>query len=155
MDLDDNYKNWISSLKDKIRSAQIKAALSVNEQMIMLYWDIGKSIVEKQKEHNWGSKIVEQMALDLKRELPDTNGFSRTNLFAMRKFYLFYADSQLVRQIGGQIQNADFENNTIVQQTAGLIQSDENQIVHPVGGQLDSFTILCRIPWKHHITVLS
>lgn len=137
MNLDINYKNWISALKDKIRSAQIKAALSVNEQMIMLYWDIGKSIVDQQQEHNWGSKIVEQMALDLKRELPDTNGFSRTNLFAMRKFYLFYTDSQLVRQLGG------------------LIQSDENLIVHPDGGQLHSNSILCKIPWKHHITILS
>jgi len=155
MNLDINYKNWISALKDKIRSAQIKAALSVNEQMIMLYWDIGKSIVDQQQEHNWGSKIVEQMALDLKRELPDTNGFSRTNLFAMRKFYLFYTDSQLVRQLGGLIQNADFENNIIVQQPAGLIQSDENLIVHPDGGQLHSNSILCKIPWKHHITILS
>jgi predicted nuclease of restriction endonuclease-like (RecB) superfamily len=140
MNLDTNYKNWITSLKDKIRSAQIKAALSVNEQMIMLYWDIGKSIVEKQQEHNWGSKIVEQMAQDLKRELPDTNGFSRTNLFAMRKFYLFYAASQLVQQLGEQIQNTDIENNTIVQQVAG---------------QLEKNDMLCRIPWQHHITIIS
>lgn len=137
MDFDDNYKSWIVSLKDKIRSAQIKAALSVNEQMIILYWDLGKSIVEKQQEHNWGSKIVEQIALDLKRELPDTNGFSRTNLFAMRKFYLFYADSELV------------------QQAAGLIQSNEIEIVHQLGGQLQQHTILCKIPWKHHVTIIS
>lgn len=105
MNLDTNYKNWISTLKDKIRSAQLKAALSVNEQMLMLYWDIGKSIIEKQKEYNWGSKVVELMATDLKRELPDTNGFSRTNLFAMRKFYLFYKDNldTIVHQDGGQL----------------------------------------------------
>jgi predicted nuclease of restriction endonuclease-like (RecB) superfamily len=131
MNLDINYKNWIASLKDKIRSAQIKAALSVNEQMIILYWDIGKSIFEKQQEHNWGSKIVEQMALDLKRELPDTNGFSRTNLFAMRKFYLFYANSELV------------------QQAAGLIQNNEILIVHQLGGQLNQNAILFKIPWKN------
>ncbi len=159
MNLDTNYKNWISDLKNKIRTAQIKASLSVNEQMIMLYWEIGKSIVEKQQEYNWGSKIVEQMALDLKRELPDTNGFSRTNLFAMRKFHLFYSDSQLVHQVGGLIQNTDFENNTIIQQVAGQIENttinSNNKLVHPDGGQLHSNSILCKIPWKHHITILS
>ena len=159
MNLDTNYKNWISDLKNKIRTAQIKASLSVNEQMIMLYWEIGKSIIEKQQEHNWGSKIVEQMAIDLKRELPDTNGFSRTNLFAMRKFYLFYVDSELVHLPVGLIQNTDFENNIIVQQAVGQLEKSStesnNELVHPVGGQLDSNFILCKIPWGHHITILS
>ena len=160
MNLDDNYKNWISSLKDKIRSAQIKAALSVNEQMIMLYWDIGKSIIEKQQEHNWGSKIVEQMALDLKRELPDTNGFSRTNLFAMRKFYLFYASSKLVQQLGGQLEKIPLEgNNELVQQLVGQLEKipleDNNELVHQLGGQLEINSILFKIPWKHNLTILS
>ena len=137
MSLDSNYIEWIIALKDKIRSAQIKAALSVSEQMIRLYWDIGKSIVEKQKEHNWGSKIIENMAKDLKSELPDTNGFSRTNLFAMRKFYLFYVDSELV------------------QQPAELLNNNKNLIIHQLGGQLELNTVLCKIPWKHHITILS
>ncbi|MCU0328446.1 MAG: PDDEXK nuclease domain-containing protein [Chitinophagales bacterium] len=140
MGLDNNYIEWITTLKDKIRSAQIKASLSVNEQLIMLYWEIGKSIVEKQQEHNWGSKIIENMAKDLKRELPETNGFSRTNLFAMRKFYLFYAASKLVEQPSGLIQHTDIENNTIVQQPAG---------------QLEINSVLCKIPWWHHQIILS
>ena len=86
MNLDENYKIWLKSLKEKIRAAQIKASIAVNEEMMLLYWDIGKSIFEKQNQFSWGSKVVEHMAKDLKRELPDTNGFSRTNLFAMRKF---------------------------------------------------------------------
>lgn len=160
MNLDDNYKNWIASLKDKIRSAQIKAALSVNEQMIMLYWDIGKSIIEKQQEHNWGSKIVELMATDLKRELPDTNGFSRTNLFAMRKFYLFYATSKLIYQDSKQLENSSLEiNSEIVQQAAGQLEitpfEGDNELVHQLGGQLEQNSILFKIPWKHNLTILS
>lgn len=155
MILDTDYKNWISSLKDKICSAQIKAALSVNEQMIMLYWEIGKSIVEKQNEHNWGSKIVAQMAVDLKQELPDTNGFSRTNLFAMRKFYLFYADYELVHPVSGLMQNIDFNNNTIVQQAAGRIENNKNLIVQQAAGLLQIDTLLCKIPWWHHNVILS
>jgi predicted nuclease of restriction endonuclease-like (RecB) superfamily len=155
MNLDTNYKNWISDLKNKIRTAQIKAALSVNEQMIMLYWEIGKNIVEKQQEYNWGSKIVEQMAIDLKRELPDTNGFSRTNLFAMRKFYLFYKDCEIVHQGDGQFKTNDFQDNRNVLQPAGLIQNNEILIVHQLGGQLEQNSILFKIPWKQHVTIFS
>lgn len=155
MDLDINYKDWITSLKDKIRSAQIKAAIAVNEQMIMLYWEIGKSIVEKQQEHNWGSKIVEEMAKDLKRELPDTNGFSRTNLFAMRKFYLFYKDCEIVHHVDRQFKTIDFQDNKVLQQPAGLIQNNKILIVHQLGGQLEQNSILFKIPWKHHVTIFS
>ncbi|MCC5917059.1 MAG: DUF1016 family protein [Cryomorphaceae bacterium] len=139
--MDKAYLDWIQDLKAKIRSAQIKASIAVNEEMLMLYWDIGKSIVEKQNQFGWGSKIIEQMAKDLKRELPDTNGFSRTNLFAMRKFYLFYKDSELVQQLGGQFEE--------------LAKSKENlELVHQVGGQLPPTCILCKIPWRHHVVIL-
>jgi predicted nuclease of restriction endonuclease-like (RecB) superfamily len=119
--MDKTYIDWIQSLKQKIQSAQIKASIAVNDALIILYWEIGKSIVEKQNEYSWGSKVVEQVAKDLKRELPNTNGFSRTNLFAMRKFYLFYKDAELV---------------------------------HQLGGQLTSTSLLCNIPWRHHVAIL-
>lgn len=133
--MDISYLNWIQDLKKRIRSAQLKASIAVNEEMLMLYWDMGKSILEKQNQFTWGSKIVEQMAKDLKRELPDTNGFSRTNLFAMRKFYLFYSGTEIVHQVGGQL-----SNNEIVQQAAG---------------QLSKESILCKIPWRHHVAIMS
>jgi len=138
MVLNEEYKNWINSLKEKIRSTQIKASLSVNEHLILLYWEIGKSIVEKQLKFDWGSKIVEQMAKDLKRELPDTNGFSRTNLFAMRKFYKFYRD------FASLTTNPFLENK----------QQNKMELVHQLGGQLEPTSILCKIPWKHHVTIM-
>jgi predicted nuclease of restriction endonuclease-like (RecB) superfamily len=106
-----NYINWIQELKLRISSAQLKASIAVNEEMIILYWDIGRSIVEKQHSFAWGSKVVEMVAADLKRELPDTNGFSRSNLFAMRKFYLFYRDSSLVRQPAGRFGKRNIERS--------------------------------------------
>lgn len=144
--MDKEYKIWLINLKDKIRSAQLKASVAVNEQMIMLYWDIGKSIVEKQDVHQWGSKIIEQMAKDLKNELPETNGFSRTNLFAMRKFYLFYKDDTIVHQLGGQLENE------LVQQPAGQLENSE--LVHQLGGLITEQSLLCKIPWQHHVTIL-
>lgn len=140
--MDTSYKTWIQELKQRIRAAQVKAAVSVNEQMIMLYREIGKSIVEKQSENQWGSKIIQQMAIDLKNELPDTHGFSRTNLFAMRKFYLFYKDyDNLLPQYNSSGSDfGGFLENELVQQPVGLI-SRQN--------------LLCRIPWGHHIVIMN
>lgn len=98
------YTDWLKEVKTKIKSAQIKAALSANSEMIALYWDIGKSITEKQEYNHWGSSVVERLSKDLKREFPEMSGFSRTNLFAMRQFYLFYKNSsELVQQLVGLI----------------------------------------------------
>ncbi|NEN22262.1 DUF1016 domain-containing protein [Cryomorpha ignava] len=135
------YTDWIEYLKQKIKSAQLKASIAVNEELLRLYWDIGKSIVEKQEAFAWGSKIVEQMAKDLKRELPDTHGFSRTNLFAMRKFYSFYKHQDMVQPTNEQIKNTDIRENI--------------QLVHQAGGQLPADSILCKIPWRHHVAIMS
>jgi predicted nuclease of restriction endonuclease-like (RecB) superfamily len=154
------YKNWIIELKQRIRSAQLKASIAVNEEMIRLYWDIGKSIAEKQKAFGWGSKVVEMAAADLKRELPDTNGFSRTNLFEMRKFYLFYSKNQIVHQAAGQLQIELRETeNEAVNNTAEQFENEqyriENEIVHQADGQLDKESILTKIPWQHHVVILN
>ncbi|REG87084.1 PDDEXK nuclease domain-containing protein [Algoriphagus antarcticus] len=158
--MDKTYIDWIESLKQKIKSAQLKASIAVNEEMIRLYWDIGKSIVEKQESFAWGSKVVEQLAKDLKRDLPDTNGFSRTNLFAMRKFYSFFKESELIHQAGGQVRIGDFsESSSIVQQDVGQIENTgsnlNNPIVQQAVGQLTPNSVLCKIPWGHHIVILN
>lgn len=156
--MDKKYLQWIQELKQKINAAQLKASVAVNEEMILLYWDIGKSIVEKQTAFSWGSKVVEMLAADLKRDLPDTKGFSRSNLFAMRQFYLFYKDSLIVHQPRGQLRNEiQGTGNEIVQQPAGLFQSRDvqNKIVHQAGGQLPKESVLTKIPWRHHVAILN
>ena len=110
----ESYSIWIKQLKDKIQRAQLRASFSVNTQLILLYWEIGESIVQKQIENQWGSKIVEKMAKDLKMGMSETNGFSRSNLFAMRKFYLFYKDSHL----------ALISENELVQQLVGRLRKE-------------------------------
>lgn len=94
----------MNSIKVQIHQVQIKATLSVNSELINLYWAIGKSIVEKQKFKNWGNSVVEKLSNDLKSQLENVNSFSRTNLFAMRQFYQFYkSHSEKVPQLVGQI----------------------------------------------------
>jgi len=85
------YSEWIKLLKSKIHTARTQVALSINSQVIELYWEIGKDITEKQKKSNWGSKFIEQTAIELKHEFPEIKGLSRRNLYAMKQWYTFYA----------------------------------------------------------------
>lgn len=85
------YRNWITVLKTKIHAARVKVALSVNTQLIELYWDLGKAISDKFISANWGSKVIEQISLDLKHEFPELKGFSRRNLYAIKQWYQFYS----------------------------------------------------------------
>lgn len=94
------YREFLNELKGKIRNAQLKAAIPASRELIQLYWDIGKDIVEKQEKEGWGSKILERMATDLQHEFPGVEGFSRANIFRMRAFYLAYSNClTAVRQI--------------------------------------------------------
>ncbi|MBS0615766.1 MAG: DUF1016 family protein [Verrucomicrobia bacterium] len=94
------YAAFITSLKAKIRAAQIKGAIAVNKELIKLYWEIGKEIHEKQKQEAWGSKVLERTAKDLQKGFPGEEGFSRRNIFRMRAFYQAYAKvPQLVAQL--------------------------------------------------------
>lgn len=99
-----DYRDFIIDLKSRVQSAQIKAALKVNEEMVGLYWDIGREITERQKTSGWGDEVIENIARDLTRALGDIKGFSRANLYRMKRFYRYYGDqdefvAQLVRQI--------------------------------------------------------
>ena len=97
-----NYTKFITSLKVRIRSAQIKAAVAVNSELIKLYWEIGKEIVDKQEREGWGSGVLEKVAKDIQNEFPGIEGFSRSNIFYMRSFYIAYAK---VQQAVGQFEN--------------------------------------------------
>lgn len=98
------YNKWFETIKLKIKSAQLKAAISVNTQLMELYWELAKDIVNKQKEANWGDSVLEQLATDLKLSFPDIHGFSRRNLYAIRQWHLFYNSvSEFVPQPVAQI----------------------------------------------------
>ena len=86
------YKEFLKELKEKIKNAQLKAAIAASRELIQLYWDLGKNIVEKQETEGWGSKVLERVAKDLQNEFPGIEGFSRTNIFRMRAFYQAYSN---------------------------------------------------------------
>ena len=103
LSLPDNYDEFLHSLKERIRQSQVKAALAVNRELVLLYWQIGQDILQRQSQEGWGAKVIEKLAKDLKAEFREMKGFSRTNLLYMRSFAKAYPDEQIVQQLAGQI----------------------------------------------------
>ena len=102
-DVPDKYAVFLDELKNSIRTARIHVALSANMELVLLYWDIGKCILEKQTHEGWGAKVIERLSYDLHREFPDIHGFSRRNLLFMRAFAEAYPESEIVKQLVSQI----------------------------------------------------
>jgi len=147
------YSNWLRDLKQKIKTGQIKAALSVNSQMIMLYWDLGRQITEKQENAKWGSGFIEQLSKDLREEFPDMKGFSKDNLKYMRIFYKFYLPviqyDRIVAQPVGQFK--EMIEKQIVAQLAPFLQKTESQTI-TISEQV--VRQLSCVPWGHHIKIM-
>ena len=96
--LNREYVEFVTELKQRIASARLHAARAVNQDLILLYWDIGKGIVERQAAMGWGDSVVEALAKDLQKAFPGTSGFSARNLWDMRRFYSAYSDAQFLQQ---------------------------------------------------------
>jgi predicted nuclease of restriction endonuclease-like (RecB) superfamily len=97
------YAQLLYDLKTRIRESQVKAALSVNREMVLLYWHIGRKILERQATEHWGTKVIARLAKDLRMEFPEMQGFSPRNLKYMRSFAEAYPDKQFVQQVVAQI----------------------------------------------------
>ncbi len=102
--LQKDYRNWLSDIKSKILQGRLTVAISANNALLQLYWELGKEIVEKEKNANWGQALIEQLSIDLKIAFPEVKGFSRRNLYAIRQWFLFYStDFKFVPQAVAQI----------------------------------------------------
>lgn len=98
-----NYAAWLDSLKIQIRTARVKASLAVNSELIRLYWRIGSEIVQQRVAQSWGSKVLENLAQDLRGEFPDMKGLSLTNLKFMARFAEAWEEDSIGHQLGAQI----------------------------------------------------
>jgi len=96
--LEINQIQFIQEIKEQIKSAQYRALQKVNKEQIRLYWNIGKLILERQKQYGWGKSIVQVLATELQKEFVGSNGFSARNLWYMRNFYEQYYCSELILQ---------------------------------------------------------
>ncbi|MDE6351686.1 MAG: PDDEXK nuclease domain-containing protein [Muribaculaceae bacterium] len=123
--LDKEYKDWIGQLSNRYRSAQIKAAIAVNTEMLQFYWELGRDIVSMQSENKYGSHFFEKLSKDLKEAIPDSKSFSVKSLYYIKRFYLMY--SKIFPQVEGIFENQD----------------DVAKCPQVEG-------VLFQIPWMHH-----
>jgi len=131
--LPDNQNNYfaiLDSLKQKIRQGQLKAAHSVNVQMLAIYWEIGKTVANQEASEGWGKKTVEKLAIDLKAEFPEMKSFSPRNLRYMRSFAVAYPQFPILQGPLAKLESIEFQSDTILQAP------------------------LAKLTWYHHITLL-
>ena len=101
--MNEEEQNFIVDIKNKIRNSQYEAMKAVNQTLISLYWGIGQEIYNQQQEKGWGKSIVEVLSKEIKKDFPNVKGFSSSNLWRMRNFYVTYSNTEnlapLVREI--------------------------------------------------------
>ena len=103
MDPPSGYADWLADLKGRIHTAQQRATLAVNRELVLLYWQIGRDILQRQAAQGWGAKVIERLAQDLRAAFPEMKGFSRANLMYMRAFAQAWPDAEIVQQAVGQL----------------------------------------------------
>ena len=99
----DGYTDWVLALKERIHTAQQRAALAVNQELVLLYWQIGQDILTRQSAEGWGAKVIDRLAHDLRNDFPDMKGFSPRNLKYMRAFAEAWPDSEFVQEVLAQL----------------------------------------------------
>lgn len=131
----DEYVVWLKDLKTKIRTVQIRAALAASRELILFYWELGGDISLKLAETDWGAGVIDKLSSDLRSEFPAIQGFSRRNLYYIKKFYEFFStfseQEQIVLPSGAQIDT---------EKTSGREVQICPLIIYQIGGQL---------PWSH------
>ena len=150
--IDEAYASWIEELKGRYKKAQIKSAVKVNSEQLLFNWQLGRDLVVRRAEEHWGAGVVEQVSLDLKAAFPKAKGFSTTNLWNMKKWYLFYSTNKAnekLHQLGGELQNSDNKLNTKLQQLGAEIQETEHSpkmgLAFPI--------VFSFVPWRHYVEI--
>lgn len=147
------YTEFLGELKSRIQSARISAARAVNRDLLLLYWDIGQAIVQKQGRDGWGEAVVETLARDLQSAFPGTSGFSGRNLRDMKRFYIAYSDSEFWRQdvakLGSPAPLPAIRRQAVAK--SGVAQAN------PAGRESSEFPrqAVAEIPWGHHLLILN
>ena len=102
IDMPEGYAVWLRDLKSRIHAAQQRAALAVNQELVLLYWQIGRDILARQSVQGWGAKVIDRLAHDLRSSFPELKGFSRANLMYMRAFAQAWQNAEIVQQLVGR-----------------------------------------------------
>lgn len=149
---DPEFKQWLGDLKVRIRQSQLRASVKVNSELLHLYWDLGKDIVNRHMESSWGSGFFEKLSKELLKEFPDMKGFSKSNLYYIKQFYIFYSqDNTNLHQLGGKTDSLNFH-----QLGGNLEKADKQSTINRryAEDELDNHLIF-QIPWRHHVEIFT
>lgn len=141
--IDSDYAAWLSEIKRRYVSAQIKASIKVNTEKLRFNWSVGHDLVMRKAEERWGSGVVEQLSLDLQEAFPKSYGFGTTNLWAMKKWYLFFSSPEAIEKL---------------HQAGGELQQHVNQSIiklHQTGAEFDLPPLLGLVPWRHQVDIIT
>src|SRR5262245_54359693 len=153
------YAGLLTRVKERVRTAQIKAAISANRELILLYWDIGRAIVDAQKNKGYGKRVVEILSADLRREFPEMAGLSALNLWRMRAFYLTYAVP--VQKLSRPVTESDFAPQRKLKQPVLEARGQPARELH--GQKLSqaatesvraAVELVASLPWGHNIVLM-
>jgi len=152
------YRRFIEDLKARVASSRISAARAVNRDLILLYWDIGRGIVEKQRILGWGESVVEVVAADLQRAFPSMSGFSPRNLRDMKRFYLAYREEAIWPQAVAKLE-AGVSPAAILRTPVAELAIDEKRpqpVAKLTGSEHIAFLppLVAEVPWGHHRFIL-
>ena len=152
-----DYPAFLAVLKDRVLQARTSAARAVNREMILLYWDIGHSIVEKQQKAGWGESVVERLAADLRAAFPNMRGFSARNVRDMKRFYLAYSDEAIWPQAVAKLPAGP--EVAILQQPVAELGAKSKRpqaVANTSGRQAPAFMLqfVAEVPWGHHRLIL-
>ena len=146
--LDADYAEWIAEVKHRYRSAQVKAAVKVNAEKLLWNWQMGRDLVQKKAEERWGTGIVEQVSLDLRREFPDSSNFSARNLWYMKQWYLFYTENmEKLKQLVSEMLPSDEYEKKLQQ----IDDDGTEKLKQPVSEFPLPFAC---VPWGHHVRIV-
>lgn len=141
------YTDLLGDIKARIRQAQVKAILSANAEMILMYWDIGHMIHERQQREGWGAAVIPRLARDIRNELPEEKGFSERNIKRMLRIYREYSDAlPKVPQTVAQLHPA--ENADLVKVPQPVAQISPNEL------STNLQQLVAKIPWGHNILLM-
>ncbi len=163
------YRQWLIELKKNISQSKLQTTLQVNQNMLVLYWYIGKQIVQNINKEGWGTKIIPQLSLDLQKEFPDLQGFSLRNLLYMKQFSEAYPEFLITQQLAAQLEHTNKKPGNLKQENKTKTKKKyphhtplyvENTITQQAAAQFNNMQWflsnlqLASIPWGHHIYLL-
>ena len=152
-----DYPAFLAALKERILHARTSASRAVNRELILLYWDIGRGIVEKQQMAGWGDAVVERLAADLRAEFPDLRGFSARSIWEMKRLYLAYSKPDFLRQAVAELKRMEKSAHSEFLQQAvaelGKIKTLAQPVPEILSQAVKELMVAC--PWGHHLLILN